>query len=72
MFFGKNTFCFDCDFNRFTTHGAARYFTSDTDLTQMINAQLDSNGITMKKLAETTYTWDKVRAAYLNCVCELL
>lgn len=70
MFFGKSIICFDCQYNRYTTHDKANYFKSSSDLHEEITKatgwlSFDNNqGEELKKIAQENYTWDKIRAQY--------
>ncbi|MFK0370620.1 DUF1972 domain-containing protein [Enterobacter sichuanensis] len=67
MFFGKPIICFDCKYNRYTTHDMSDYFINSGDLNSKITNFVDNNeGVTLKRIAEENYTWDKIRRQYEN------
>lgn len=70
MHFGVPVLAYDCIYNRYTTNGAAWYFSEARGLAESIlkwnsDAAYD-NGAAMRTLARERYTWDKIGAAYFN------
>lgn len=76
MHAGLPVLAFDVVFNRYTTSGCARYFSSPDAL----NAQIDTLegedfeevGIRLKSIAAREYTWNRVAAAYRGLLCRSL
>ena len=69
MFFAKPIICFDCKYNRYTTHNQSDYFTSSTDLREKIHITYDLNqGDILEEIARQNYTWIKIRAQYEKLV----
>lgn len=70
MHFGIPIFCFDCNFNRFTTDDNAVYFSSILDLSLKLNSidlkKLDDCGIKMKRIALERYCWTDIRKKYFD------
>ena len=65
MHFAKPIAAFDCIYNRATMSNEGSYFTSVTDLQQIIHDQVwGSCGETLAQIAQSRYTWGSVRAAY--------
>lgn len=62
------TAAFDVPFNRYTTHGQARYFGSREDLMAISGSDpaedLAACGRAMRSIAEREYSWEAVRRAY--------
>ncbi|MCK9372287.1 MAG: DUF1972 domain-containing protein [Sulfuricurvum sp.] len=63
-------FCFDVNFNRYTTENEAAYFNSSDELAEKI-ALMESNseekqriGLRMKEIAERLYTWKYIVEEY--------
>lgn len=70
MHFGAPIVCYDCIFNRHTTHDQALYFADVMGLMSVV-AGLDAEtgskvGARMSKLAQRHYTWNEVGAAYFR------
>lgn len=68
MWAGFPTAAFDVQFNRFTTHNSAYYFDSKESLKHILRT-LDLNqarrcGAELRKIAETHYTWERIRTRY--------
>lgn len=69
MHFGKCVVAFDCDYNRATTEGKARYFSTEEDLMRATcgsEAECAAIGGAMLEIARRRYTWDIVREQYSN------
>lgn len=67
MFFGKPIICFDCKYNRYTTHNLSDYFSNSCDLNSKITNFIDNDeGVMLRRIAEENYTWDKIRRQYEN------
>ncbi len=67
MHFGKDIFCFDCNYNRASTENMSEFFTDSVELIHHINAARQLvNGSTMKEIAQRRYTWDIVREQYFE------
>ncbi|MEI9651339.1 DUF1972 domain-containing protein [Enterobacter ludwigii] len=67
MFFNKPIICFDCKYNRYTTHGMSEYFSNSAELhAKILNFQDNNQGAKLKYIAEENYTWDKIRQQYEN------
>lgn len=68
MYQGLPIAYFDCDFNRFTTHGAGLPFADAAGLKVILETsddeQLKAIGVQMKSLAEKFYTWDRIANQY--------
>lgn len=68
MWAGLPTLAFDVPFNRYTTQGQARYFSSAQDLAaaslQMSEEARIDCGRTLRAIAERSYRWDAIRTAY--------
>lgn len=64
---------FDVIFNRYTTCGWARYFTSANDLNEHISKlegeDFRQAGLELKAIAEKNYTWARVSEEYRNLLC---
>ena len=70
MHFGVPVFAHGCSFNRHTTEGKARYFSSAAELAEKLcnldpedAAQIGSN---MREIAKRKYTWDQIGKAYFE------
>lgn len=70
MHFGRPVVCFDCDFNRSTTRGAAFFFKDCASLVDIIKSPSlisDSRaGEEAAKVAREVYTWSEVCRAYFD------
>jgi len=65
MFFGKPIICFDCKYNRYTTHDLSDYFSNSSELhSKLLDFHDDNQGGKLKLIAEEYYTWDKIRLQY--------
>ena len=63
MFFGKPILAFDVVYNRATTDDKAYYFKDSDGLLKLIS-QGDMNGVVMRSIAETKYTWKQIASQY--------
>lgn len=72
MYLGLPIFAYSSGFNEFTTHSRARYFGSSKCLENLVNYieknELNSIGITMKKIARENYTWSVISKKYENII----
>lgn len=66
MHFSKPILCFDCVYNRATTEDKAHFFSSVTQLIEMINHPIRDNGSEMQCIAQNRYTWEVVREKYFQ------
>ncbi|MBE3023613.1 DUF1972 domain-containing protein [Janthinobacterium sp. GW458P] len=68
MYLGLPIAYFDCDFNRFTTHGAGLPFADAAGLKVILETssaeQLTAIGVQMQALAGEFYTWDRIANQY--------
>jgi glycosyltransferase involved in cell wall biosynthesis len=66
MHFGKPVFCFDCDFNRYSTENKAFYFSSVESLIENVEKVNNdpSVGKDMSEIAGRRYTWKEVVSSY--------
>lgn len=65
MFFSKPIICFDCKYNRYTTHDLSEYFANSFELNSKLSEPRDlDQGGRLKLIAEENYTWDKIRRQY--------
>lgn len=67
MFFNKPIFAYDCIYNRETTFNKANYFTSSSDLKNLLsdrNLDLKENADSMRKIAEKNYKWKDIAVKY--------
>ena len=67
MFFGKPIIAFDCVYNRESTENKALYFTTSTQLVQLLNdsyLNLEENAKAMAEIAEHRYRWKTVTSQY--------
>ncbi|MCR9533328.1 MULTISPECIES: DUF1972 domain-containing protein [Vibrio] len=68
MHIGVPIFCFDCDFNRYSTQNKAKYFYDSKDLKYVIEAtsinEYQELSVKMKEIAENKYTWSKICSDY--------
>ncbi|MBY6018283.1 DUF1972 domain-containing protein [Halomonas denitrificans] len=72
MHFGKPIVCFDCNYNRATTEGAALYFKDVGELVELID-EFDPQGNSthqvasqMIEIANRRYTWSIVKEQYFD------
>jgi glycosyltransferase involved in cell wall biosynthesis len=70
MHFGINILAFECNFNKYSTDGKALYFKNVENLKYLL-LNLDKQtaqkiGRSMKKTADSKYTWDKVAKEYFD------
>jgi len=63
MFFGRPVFAFDVVYNRETTEGKARYFSTVEELKQLLKTQ-PTDGKEMEIIARRRYTWDAIVRKY--------
>jgi glycosyltransferase involved in cell wall biosynthesis len=63
MFFGRPVFCFDCIYNRFSTHDKASYYKNEDELLRLIENVNDNGGV-LKAIAEKEYTWKRIAEKY--------
>lgn len=63
MFFGKPIYCFDCVYNRYSTHNEASYFKDEEDLISLLSSPVE-NGERMKEIAHNEYTWKRIAEKY--------
>ena len=66
MFFGVNIFCFDCSFNRNTTHNYSYFFSATNSLSSLIKRNPSSCGNELFKVATQNYTWHKVSNSFFS------
>ncbi len=68
MFAGTPVVAFRCDFNRNTTHDKAVYFSSSSELANIVQSidmvSLQSNALSMRRVATQNYTWDSIANQY--------
>lgn len=68
MQFGMDIFAFDCSFNRYTTEQNAHYFSSSSELCQIIGemekGNLPKNGKSMSEIAQCRYQWSTISRQY--------
>ena len=68
MHFGIPVLAHGCVFNRHSTEGKARYFTTSDELADELRAlttqDADEIGDNMREIAQRRYTWDHVGEAY--------
>lgn len=62
MFFGMPIVAYDCVYNRATTHDKAYYFKDTSELTELLNKDLD--GSPMRSIAEKNYKWKNIAMQY--------
>jgi len=72
MFFGKAILAYDVNFNRFTTKGKAKYFSTSAELGDII-ASLTAeeslrSGAILSAIAMTEYRWSFVASEYAGLV----
>lgn len=76
MHFGTPVVAFNCDFNKYTTHSSAIYFSNCEDLKKILTRfKLDTDvattvGLQMKKIASKHYSWDGIGASYFKLVTD--
>lgn len=63
MFFGKPIYCFDCIYNRYSTHNKASYFKDEEELISLLLSPVD-NGEEMRTIAQKEYTWKRISEKY--------
>lgn len=66
MFFGKTTFCYDCDFNRATTDDKAYYFLDHEDLRDKIVNVSTGDDVVLREIAQKKFSWHTVIKMYQN------
>lgn len=70
MHFGIPVLVYGVTFNRYSTEGKARYFTSAGELAELLRmlAPLDADqiGSDMREIAQRKYTWDQIGKAYFE------
>lgn len=70
MHFGRPIIAFDCDFNRYTTDGKARYFQTASQILslmeQITNEEGKSIGDEMRRIAAKEYTWEVIARKYFD------
>lgn len=71
MHFGVPTAAYDCNFNRYTTHEQAWYFSDASELVALVaglrgNAQAQEAGERLQMLARRHYTWDRIGEEYFK------
>lgn len=64
MFFGKVTFCYDCDFNRATTDDKAIFFRDHEDLRGQITNTPPCDALELREVAQKKFSWGAVVSAY--------
>lgn len=68
MYLGLPVIAFDVNFNRETTEGKARYFSSPEELRQICETIADHDlreiGAAMKEIANRRYTWQRISECY--------
>jgi len=74
MYCGLPVLAFDCNFNRSTTAGRARYFRSADELlhlaTSSTSDELAQNGRAMKAVADERYVWSIVADRYFSLMLD--
>lgn len=70
MHFGIPVLAHGCIFNRYSTEGKARYFSTTAELTREVR-ELTSResaiiGADMLEIAKRRYTWDRIGEAYFS------
>lgn len=74
MWAGLPTAAFDVNFNRYTTHNQAFYFSSSGDLEHLLNSMsqacLNYCSKTLRQIANANYSWRSVRTAYEKIILE--
>ena len=67
-------FAFDCIFNRYTTEGEAKYFSSSNELSILLNnlntEDLKKISNKMLKISNQRYKWEKIAHAYSEVINE--
>lgn len=63
MFFGRPIYCFDCIYNRYSTHNEASFFKDENGLISLLLNPID-NGYRLKAIAEKEYTWKRISEKY--------
>jgi glycosyltransferase involved in cell wall biosynthesis len=69
MHFKKPIFCFDCDFNRYSTDDRAMYFSNSDDIVKGLQNKADNLhevAESMQRLAHERYTWDIIGKRYFD------
>ena len=67
MHFGKQVYCYDCIYNRYTTENSALYFIDSESLqSEIAKNKTIINNTSMKEIATQKYTWTAVSASYEN------
>lgn len=70
MHFGLPVFAYECDFNRFTTEGAAVFFNSaaqlHSEVARLTPDTASAVGAAMLQIAQRRYTWAAVGREYFN------
>jgi hypothetical protein len=66
MFFGVNIFCYDCSFNRNTTHNYSYFFSDTNTLAKLIKQNPSSYGKDLLEVASQHYTWDRVCNSFFS------
>lgn len=70
MYFSKYIFCFDCNFNRYTTENKADFFRDTEELTKLLKKFLENNlsenGDLFNKIAKQRYNWATISNAYFR------
>lgn len=67
MHFEKNIFCFNCSYNIETTKNSTLYFSTVDELVDLINTENELDlGVTLRKIAESDYTWLNIRNKYYD------
>ncbi|KZW98852.1 glycosyl transferase [Pseudoalteromonas luteoviolacea] len=66
MFFGIPIYCFDCNYNRASTEDKAFYFSSASQLSELIKSDDGLSAIShdMPEIAKRRYTWKIVKQQY--------
>lgn len=67
MFFGKPIIAFDCIYNRESTENKAFYFSTSSQLVDILNnprLDIGANALAMKEIAERRYRWTTVTQQY--------
>ena len=63
MFFGRPIYCYDCIYNRYSTHNEAAFFKNEEELISLLLTPVD-NGPKLKTIAEKEYTWKRIAEKY--------
>lgn len=71
MFYSCSLLCFDVAYNRCTVDGNAQFFSSAEDLSKKTLVKEEKAVIERRiKLAQSQYTWARIRECYFEVFCE--